>query len=95
MNHEQHAYEVTSGVLRALVRAVAKVALCFIVGGFLLRLLVNTDSTDQSRWRRSGLSVYTDAQTGVQYVGNRHGLTPRIGFDTPTPQAPKETPTDE
>lgn len=36
------------------------------------------DSTDKSTWSRSGLSLYTDRATGQQYVGNGHGLTPRL-----------------
>ena len=42
-----------------------------------------TDSTDKSKWERSGLSVYTDQATGVQYIraGLFGGLTPRLNKD--------------
>jgi hypothetical protein len=37
------------------------------------------DATDASAWNRSGLHLYTDAQTGCQYVGTRHGgMYPRL-----------------
>jgi hypothetical protein len=42
-----------------------------------------TDSTDISKWKRSGLGVYTDNATGVQYVkaGWFGGITPRLNHD--------------
>lgn len=45
--------------------------------------LTPTDSTDISRWNRSGLGVYTDNATGVQYVkaGMFGGITPRLNSD--------------
>lgn len=52
----------------------------FISIQFLYLWLAPTDSTDRSKWRRSGMSVYTDNATGVQYVkaGWFGSLTPRI-----------------
>jgi len=50
-------------------------------------ILVNTldgctDDSDKSGWDRSGLRIYTDHKTGVQYVGNTFGgLHPRIYSD--------------
>lgn len=42
---------------------------------------IGRDATD-SEARRSGLALFTDAQTGCQYVGSAWGgLTPRIGRD--------------
>lgn len=35
------------------------------------------DDTD-STMGRSGLRLYTDAKTGVQYVGNGNGITVRV-----------------
>lgn len=48
---------------------------------FVYDFFKSTDSTDKSMWSRSGMAVYTDNATGVQYV--RAGwwggaLTPRI-----------------
>ena len=42
-----------------------------------------TDSTDISKWKRSGLSVYTDNATGIQYVktGFFGQITPRLNSD--------------
>ena len=39
---------------------------------------IDTDDSDVDKWNRSGLKIYTDVKTGVQYVGNRHGLCVRI-----------------
>ena len=54
-----------------------------ILIGFALHALYPTGSTDKSRWRRSGLSVYTDHLTGVQYVksGFFGDITPRLDRD--------------
>ena len=45
--------------------------------------IVPTDSTDKSRWKRSGLGIHTDHATGVQYVkaGYFGEITPRIDKD--------------
>jgi hypothetical protein len=40
------------------------------------------DDTDLDKWHRSGMTVYTDYKTGVQYLSNGFGtLTPRLGTD--------------
>ncbi len=36
------------------------------------------DDSDLNGWNRSGLEIYTDQRTGVQYVGNKHGLCLRV-----------------
>lgn len=59
------------------------VALGIVIGVSLLWLLhfgFKTDSTDNSRWNRSGLAIYTDAKTGLQYLSSSPfgGLTPRL-----------------
>lgn len=55
----------------------------FLAINALYLLLWPTDSTDISRWKRSGLSVYTDNATGVQYVkaGIFGNITPRRNAD--------------
>ena len=51
----------------------------FVVWGVFFRA---TDDTDRGRWRRSGLSLYTDAGIGCQYLGiGLGGLTPRMTAD--------------
>lgn len=43
---------------------------------------VGVDDTDTDAWNRSGMRVYTDAKTGVQYLGTRcGGLAPRVDKD--------------
>lgn len=40
------------------------------------------DDTDKSKKERSGLCIYVDHRTGVQYVGTEFGgLTPRVDAD--------------
>ena len=39
------------------------------------------DDSDENRWSRSGLRIYTDYKTGVQYVGNSDGLCVRVDKD--------------
>lgn len=39
------------------------------------------DSTDKNSWNRSGMRVYTDNATGVQYLSTGQGLTPRLNAD--------------
>lgn len=51
---------------------------CFLL---MLSFLFNPmDSTDKSYWNRSGLSLYTDHKTGLQYLkaGMLGGITPRM-----------------
>ncbi len=56
--------------------------LVVMIGGFFIgHMAASSDTTDMSRWNRSGLTVYTDQATGVQYLGTSNGLTPRIDKD--------------
>lgn len=65
------------------MKTVLIVAAIFITVQVLYLAFSPTDSTDYSRWRRSGLSVYHDSATGVQYVkaGMFGNLTPRLNAD--------------
>ena len=52
-----------------------------IFGVFLaINFIRSTDSTDKSRWSRSGLSLYTDHKTGLQYIkgGLSGNMIPRL-----------------
>ena len=43
---------------------------------------VGVDDTDADAWNRSGMRVYTDHKTGVQYLGARSGgLAVRVDKD--------------
>ncbi len=54
------------------------VALCLVFTLFRC----STDDSDQGFWNRSGLSVYTDNATGLQYLGAPFGgLAPRLDRD--------------
>ena len=58
-----------------------------VIGGvFLLTAYTLTiksiDDSDVSRWKRSGMRVYTDNLTGIQYLSvPGGGITPRMGID--------------
>lgn len=59
----------------------------FLIIGFLLICAIKyglpTDSTDQDRFNRSGLSLYIDHGTGVHYIkGGIFGtIVPRLNID--------------
>lgn len=58
-------------------------AIAFLV---VLTLFVNfmgwgVDNSDASAWERSGLRIYTDHLTGVQYVSDGNSLTVRVHPD--------------
>lgn len=40
-----------------------------------------TDDSDKSFWTRSGMIVYTDYKTGLQYLSTGKTLTPRLNKD--------------
>ncbi|EBC6510065.1 hypothetical protein C5W00_03905 [Salmonella enterica] len=50
--------------------------LVWVVSWVLFKTGVTRDSTDGDS--PSNLHLYTDAQTGCQYLGNGNGLTPRM-----------------
>lgn len=47
------------------------------------QLFMPLDDSDKSRFNRSGLTIYEDHRTGVQYVkgGFFGGITPRLDSD--------------
>lgn len=67
---------------------IAEVGIGVTIGGIIAGLVVlkavhakrmEQDDTDKSATDRSGLVLYTDARTGIQYVGSAlGGLTPRL-----------------
>lgn len=76
---EEIGYNFAKGFIHCLVQT--GLILCAAVIAFsLLRNIggIGTDDSDWSPWDRSGLTIYTDAKTGVQYLGVGDALTPRI-----------------
>ena len=71
---QTEGYELMKGAMQYIAR-------CFLiglplVGGINLLLLVcgwGMDDSDKSRWSRSGLTVYTDAKTGIEYLSDGKG----------------------
>jgi len=57
-----------------------KIFLAVLILGLIFINTRPTDATDKNRWTRSGLVLYTDYETGIQYVkgGLLGGLSPRL-----------------
>ena len=65
------------------MKIIGLMTLIFVAFNLFFTLITPTDDTDKSRWNRSGLSLYTDHKTGLQYIkGGLFGdLTPRLDAD--------------
>ena len=79
---------MTPNELSDLVWGWAKVAIVvWLVVGVGVPIIKNifsigVDDTDADAWNRSGMKIYTDHKTGVQYLGTvRGGLTVRVDKD--------------
>lgn len=82
--------EIGKGIGSGIISEIFKISICIMMlTGILLSLVVyfsnsknkGLDDSDQDGWHRSGLIVYTDHLTGVQYIGNGEGITPRLRAD--------------
>lgn len=73
-------YEFTKGAIQCLCKFFAvPIALAVIFTLLISEFGWFTDATDVDGWHRSGMSLHTDAATGVQYLSDgRGGLTPRL-----------------
>lgn len=58
------------------MKIIMSAVLIICVIQLLYSWLAPTDSTDKSKWNRSGLVIYTDAKTGVQYLGKPGFFSP-------------------
>jgi len=81
--YKKIGYEFTKGALSYIatffIGVIIIIGLFILIGNFFN---VNVDDSDFSSWNRSGLKIYTDYKTGVQYLGTKSGhLTPRITRD--------------
>ena len=70
---QEYGEELTKGGVGYLL----KIAIVIWVITIALTVFSGKDSTDPENGR-SGLKIYTDNLTGVQYVGTRNGLTVRV-----------------
>lgn len=92
---EDQISALTSLVVKAAVATVLgfafRVTIIVCLLALVFRFVVNEldwfiDDTDYDGWRRSGLRVYTDYGTGVQYLSDGHGgLTVRLPTPPMTP----------
>jgi len=63
------------------VRDIFIIIACFFICSILLGSGCSKDNTDAEE-KRSGLTLYTDYKTGLQYIGNpMGGITPRLTVD--------------
>ena len=79
---ERKGRDMTQGALIAIC-SFFSIIIFFI---FIAWIISNTfnlgiDNSDINGWKRSGLKIYTDNLTGVQYLETRNGLTPRLNRD--------------
>lgn len=79
---EEQGYHLAKGGIKYLLE-VSLLLLALGIGATLLANLfsIGLNSSDYSGWNRSGLRIYTDHKTGVQYIGNSKGLCVRIDAD--------------
>lgn len=67
-------YELAKGMIEYIAECLLLIAMMIIAMNFIrLASGFGMDDSDVSRWKRSGLKIYTDAKTGVQYLSDGHG----------------------
>ena len=75
-------FECVKGGVRYLVNCATTILIVLVIYGFLRGITgIGMDDSDSSSWNRSGLKIYTDYKTGVQYVSVGGELTVRIKPD--------------
>lgn len=58
---------------------IIQILLWALLIGLALTYFQSVDSSDESRWKRSGMTIHRDAATGVEYLSTPNGgLTPRL-----------------
>ena len=72
--NEKTGYEFAQGAIKCCAELFAY-TICILLIYWLFRGLFgwDLDDSDQSSRLRSGLTVHTDAKTGVQYLSDGHG----------------------
>jgi hypothetical protein len=73
-NVNQAGYDFMAGAMRC---AATYILLGFIIAVALTMarnwLALGMDDSDKDGWQRSGLTIHTDAKTGIQYLSDGHG----------------------
>lgn len=71
---EEAGYFWMKGALKAVSGQVLfAMFLLFVWYVIRLSLGIGMDDSDSGPWGRSGLTVHTDAKTGIQYLSDGHG----------------------
>lgn len=79
VSFQRAGVELTRGALTELTMFVLIVTVALWL--FYGLTGIGMDSTDASTWRRSGMTLYIDSATGVEYLGAGGALTPRLNRD--------------
>lgn len=71
-------YERGKEWMRGAISAILDKVVLYIVIVMALTLLYNafgwgTDDSDESGWKRSGMRIYTDYKTGIEYLASPKG----------------------
>jgi hypothetical protein len=71
------------GVMHETGTLLLCIAIVIIVTNLFYKIFeVGVDDTDKSTWKRSGLKLFTDYKTGIQYISDGKGsMTVRLGTD--------------
>jgi len=72
---EKKGYDFTCGAILAIGKLFLITLVIMLVMNFFG---YRVDSTDFSAWERSGMSLHTDAKTGLQYLSKDGALIPRL-----------------
>ena len=79
---EEMGRRLTEGALTTIGKyLIYSFALLVVLTLFVNLMGWGVDNSDASSWDRSGLRIYTDELTGVQYVSDGNALTVRIHPD--------------
>jgi len=73
---------VRGGVIYLLDMSLIIVIVVVIINITRNTFSIGVESTDKDGWNRSGLIIYTDHKTGVQYLSTKEGhLIPRVDLN--------------
>lgn len=80
---QKEGYQLAIGVMKYISKYVIAVIIILIVTTYIDNTYnFRVDDTDKDGWNRSGLRVYVDYKTGVEYVGtSKGGLCPRVNSE--------------
>jgi hypothetical protein len=71
---QTEGYELAKGAMQYIAECLI-ICLILMIGFNVMRLSCGwgMESSDKSRWNRSGLTIRTDQKTGIEYLSDGHG----------------------